>query len=283
MCIYFQPVDCQTMTEPSKPLPTQPASRPAGRHRRQLQDYTAGRDTDTIEQRLRRRMSLLWNVSEHWVHARCGVTDWPDAAETPPLSVLNLARDLFNMTVTSIDYVGTSRCVANLPPPPIAPSAPPAPPSVPPAPPLTPPRPPLLPPGFAGIGLGNQNAPPSAPPGECPLGFRYCATVQDCNATQVGGCVRCPPGTYCRLGILYDCPVDTYSPMHELYERTGCLQCPAHSSSPPAPACTAPLPALAVTRRVRGRREKNRASAQQSRQRKKCHLETLETRVQQLE
>ena len=31
------------------------------------------------------------------------------------------------------------------------------------------------------------------------------------------------------------------------------------------------------------RREKNRASAQQSRQRKKCHLETLEQRVAQLE
>ena len=31
------------------------------------------------------------------------------------------------------------------------------------------------------------------------------------------------------------------------------------------------------------RREKNRASAQQSRQRKKCHLETLEVRVEQLE
>ena len=57
----------------------------------------------------------------------------------------------------------------------------------------------------------------------------------------------------------------------------------AHSSSQPAPACNAPLPALAVTRRVRGRREKNRASAQQSRQRKKCHLETLEQRVEELE
>ena len=31
------------------------------------------------------------------------------------------------------------------------------------------------------------------------------------------------------------------------------------------------------------RREKNRASAQQSRQRKKCHLETLEVRVEELE
>jgi hypothetical protein len=31
------------------------------------------------------------------------------------------------------------------------------------------------------------------------------------------------------------------------------------------------------------RREKNKLSAQQSRQRKKCHLETLEARVQQLE
>jgi hypothetical protein len=31
------------------------------------------------------------------------------------------------------------------------------------------------------------------------------------------------------------------------------------------------------------RREKNRASAQQSRQRKKCHLETLEQRVHELE
>lgn len=31
------------------------------------------------------------------------------------------------------------------------------------------------------------------------------------------------------------------------------------------------------------RREKNRASAQQSRQRKKCHLEALEQRVEQLE
>jgi hypothetical protein len=45
--------------------------------------------------------------------------------------------------------------------------------------------------------------------------------------------VRCPPGTYCRLGILYDCPVDTYSPLYELYERTGCLRCPVYSSSPP--------------------------------------------------
>ena len=28
------------------------------------------------EGKLRRRMAALWNVSEYYVHARCGVTDW---------------------------------------------------------------------------------------------------------------------------------------------------------------------------------------------------------------
>ena len=177
-------------------------------------------------------MSELWNVSEVWVHARCAIAEWSDAAETQPPETLNRAADFFNMSVTNVDYVGTSRCVVDVPPPPEMPATPPLPPLPPPSPPIAPPRPPQLPPGYAGIGTSDQEAPPNAPPGECQPGYRNCAS-QLCTGAVTSGCEQCPPGVYCKLGVQYDCPFDTYGEQAEQSDRGTCLPCPPHSSSPP--------------------------------------------------
>ena len=158
------------------------------------------RSTDelpAIELALRRRMAepAVWNSSLENVRAHCSVSDWQSPYESEGTSPNTLAKasDFFELNVTAIPHLGSSVCISNMPPPPISPAAPPMPPAEPPLPPLAPPHPPFLPPlpqgATIGTGSGNTIAPPSAPPGECPAGFR---SVFNDEGDRV--CEPCPRG-----------------------------------------------------------------------------------------